>query len=52
MKFFIIYGHNDHIKLVDALFDALISAGHEPWKDDRYEGYSGISAGQDFTQVS
>lgn len=51
MKIFISYGHNDHAALVDRLFDALLQAGHEPWKDDRYEGSSGIYAGEDFTQV-
>ena len=51
MKIFISYGHNDHTQLVDLLFDALIREGHEPWKDDRYEGSSGIAAGRDFTQV-
>ena len=51
MKIFISYGHNDHTRLVNALFDALERAGHEPWKDDRYEGWSGIPAGRDFTQV-
>lgn len=51
MKIFISYGHNDHIKLVNLLFDKLIEAGHSPWKDDRYEGFSGIPAGEDFTKV-
>ncbi len=51
MKIFISYGHNDHTQVVDLLFDALIREGHDPWKDDRYEGSSGIAAGQDFTQV-
>ena len=64
MKIFISYGHNDHTPLVDALYDALRKAGHEPWKDDRYDEYhrdedqhrkdafsSGVHAGADFTQV-
>ena len=51
MKIFISYGHDDHTELVDRLFDALLAAGHTPWKDDRYEGCSGIPAGEDFTQV-
>lgn len=51
MKIFISYGHNDHTALVDALFDALLRDGHQPWKDDRYEGSSGIPAGADFTAV-
>ena len=51
MKIFISYGHNDHTALVDALYDALLRDGHQPWKDDRYEGSSGIPAGEDFTAV-
>lgn len=51
MKIFISYGHNDHTQVVDLLFDALIREGHEPWKDDRYEGTSGIPAGRDFTEL-
>ena len=51
MKIFISYGHNDYTELVDRLFDALTAAGHQPWKDDRYEGSSGIAPGQDFTEV-
>lgn len=51
MRIFISYGHNDHTALVDLLFDALLQAGHQPWKDDRYEGSSGIYPGEDFTQV-
>lgn len=51
MKVFISYGHKDHTALVDALFDALREDGHMPWKDDRYEGESGISAGEDFSRV-
>ena len=51
MKIFISYGHNDHTALVDALYDALLKEGHAPWKDDRYEGRSGIPAGDDFTRV-
>ncbi|MBQ7088950.1 MAG: TIR domain-containing protein [Clostridia bacterium] len=51
MKVFISYGHDDYTQVVDRLFDALVREGHEPWKDDRYEGNSGIPAGQDFTQV-
>ena len=51
MKIFISYGHGDHTQVVDRLFDALIREGHEPWKDDRYEGSSGIPAGQDFTEL-
>ncbi len=51
MKIFISYGHNDHVALVDALYDALLRDGHQPWKDDRYEGSSGIPAGEDFTAV-
>ena len=51
MKIFISYGHNDHTALVDALYDALLRDGHEPWKDDRYEGTSGIPAGEDFTNI-
>ncbi len=51
MKIFISYGHNDYTELVDRLFDALGKEGHEPWKDDRYEGSSGIAAGEDFTEV-
>ena len=50
MKIFISYGHGDHTQVVDLLFDALIREGHEPWKDDRYEGRSGIPAGRDFTE--
>ena len=50
MKIFISYGHEDHTQLVDLLFDALMREGHEPWKDDRYEGKSGIPAGNDFTE--
>ena len=51
MKIFISYGHNDYPQLVDRLFDALLDAGHQPWKDDRYEGHSGIAPGEDFTKV-
>jgi hypothetical protein len=51
LKIFISYGHNDYTALVDRLFDALTEAGHQPWKDDRYEGNSGIAPGQDFTEV-
>jgi len=51
VKVFISYGHGDYTALVDAVFDALVEAGHQPWKDDRYEGMSGIPAGEDFTQV-
>ena len=51
MRIFISYGHNDYVELVDRLFDALREAGHEPWKDDRYEGASGIAPGEDFTEV-
>lgn len=51
MKIFISYGHLDHTDVVDQLFDSLIQADHEPWKDDRYEGNSGIPAGRDFTEV-
>lgn len=51
MKIFISYGHNDHTELVNLVFDALKAEGHEPWKDDRYEGASGIASGQDFTEV-
>ena len=51
MKIFISYGHEDHTQVVDLLFDALVREGHEPWKDDRYEGNSGIPAGQDFTEL-
>lgn len=50
MKVFISYGHRDHTKVVDKLFDALKKEGLEPWKDDRYEGESGIPAGEDFTK--
>ena len=50
MKIFISYGHQDHTQIVDLLFDALLREGHEPWKDDRYEGISGIPAGNDFTE--
>ena len=51
MKIFISYGHGDYTALVDRLFDALTAEGHEPWKDDRYEGKSGIAPGEDFTEV-
>ena len=56
MRIFISYGHNDHVALVNAVFDELKKAGHEPWKDDRYEyreneRTSGIVPGADFTQV-
>ncbi|MBQ2732755.1 MAG: TIR domain-containing protein [Clostridia bacterium] len=51
MKVFISYGHNDYTELVDRVFDALSAKDHTPWKDDRYEGHSGIAPGQDFTQV-
>ncbi len=51
MKVFISYGHNDYTELVDRVFDELTDKGHDPWKDDRYEGRSGIAPGQDFTKV-
>ncbi len=51
MKIFLSYGHNDHTKLVDMVFNALREEGHKPWKDNRYEGESGIPAGEDFTKL-
>ena len=51
MKIFISYGHNDHTSLVNAVFDSLLQAGHAPWKDDRYEGASGIAPGKDFVEI-
>ncbi len=51
MKVFLSYGHNDHAALVNAVFDELTEAGHLPWKDDRYEGESGIPAGADFSDL-
>ena len=50
MKIFISYGHGDYPELVDLLFDTLKNAGHEPWKDDRFEDRSGINPGEDFTE--
>ena len=52
MTIFISYGHNDYTELVNRVYDALKKAGHEPWKDDRFEREGGgIAAGQDFTDV-
>lgn len=51
MKIFISYGHNDHVNLVNAVYDALKAAGHEPWKDDQLENGGGIAAGENFAEV-
>ena len=51
MKIFLSYGHNDHTKLVDMVFDALRKERHQVWKDNRYEGESGIPAGENFTKL-
>ena len=50
LKIFISYGHGDYTQVVDLLFEALKREGHEPWKDDKYEGQSGIAPGADFTK--
>ena len=47
MKIFLSYGHNDHTKLVDMVFDALRKERHQVWKDNRYEGESGIPGGSE-----
>ena len=51
LSIFISYGHNDHSKLIDRFFDAISEHGHKPWKDNRYEGISGIAPGKDFTDI-
>ena len=51
VKIFISYGHDDYENLVNAVYEELCKNGYEVWKDNRYEGESGIPAGDDFTDI-